>query len=717
MWAIRFILIGILATMVCVDWHLLRNRSRYEGLLENRTFNITTVIVWNFFCYLVVGLPPAGGWNLRPYWLRDQSVCIGLAVIGLLLICAGALISFTTLKQRKVIGVQDVKEGLITLGFYRYFRHPIYTGIMWVSLGLPLAMRNPDGLLMFPAIFFIHFAAAINEEKNDMCVRFREQYQAYKRTTRMFGPIWLWGAAFGSNLLFIIVIIFVPIIGGCSTTPHLTAQERKEDIQFLADWARDYSPFVKLTEELKGNPGYEALLPKYLEYAEQAQTNEEFYKVVRGYYDLICSNGHRYLVPESEFKWGKAAIILGVIDLGINPFKSDQALYWSRLAYGNLSTRAHPPFHIAHKDDKYLTDDDWQVDGVTVPQGSQITKVNGKSCTAYLDYIGEKTSLRYDAFSKDWTKEYLLIIDEGDDFAGWQVDFLLPDNSIYSAFVPRIKGFPAPKEEKIRTVEPKENCTCIELADDVGYIRIKSFTLSPLDFVFTGSVKKDGKKIKAFLDHSGGKYSKLIIDIRDNWGGLPYYGYDNLIRPFLDESVTYDQVAGIRRKYKDDLKKSVLKTLRTRCSTKKEHVTNIEQVDVPEGFDDGDWVFYQLTRKMEPQNRYDFNGRLYVLVNGNTFSAADDYANAVKRIGFARLVGRNTRGGCAAYIGPPVLRLPASGMIFRVETELVINPDGSFNELFGTPPDIKLPPADLPKSITKEELLKDEWIKKIMTDL
>jgi hypothetical protein len=56
-------------------------------------------------------------------------------------------------------------------------------------------------------------------------------------------------------------------------------------------------------------------------------------------------------------------------------------------------------------------------------------------------------------------------------------------------------------------------------------------------------------------------------------------------------------------------------------------------------------------------------------------------------------------------------------MIFRVETELVINPDGSINELFGTPPDIKLPLADPPKSITKEDLLKDEWIKKIITDL
>jgi hypothetical protein len=56
-------------------------------------------------------------------------------------------------------------------------------------------------------------------------------------------------------------------------------------------------------------------------------------------------------------------------------------------------------------------------------------------------------------------------------------------------------------------------------------------------------------------------------------------------------------------------------------------------------------------------------------------------------------------------------------MIFRVETEMVINPDGSVNELFGTPPDIEPEVADPPKSITKEDLLKDEWIKKVINEL
>jgi C-terminal processing protease CtpA/Prc len=82
----------------------------------------------------------------------------------------------------------------------------------------------------------------------------------------------------------------------------------------------------------------------------------------------------------------------------------------------------------------------------------------------------------------------------------------------------------------------------------------------------------------------------------------------------------------------------------------------------------------------------------------------------------ATLVGRNTRGGGAGYIVSPAIILPASGIALRVETELVLNPDGSVNEMFGTPPDIQLPVADPPKSITKEDLLKDEWIKWALAD-
>ncbi|MGD2095451.1 MAG: S41 family peptidase [Phycisphaerales bacterium] len=510
--------------------------------------------------------------------------------------------------------------------------------------------------------------------------------------------------------------MLAPLISGCSMTPKLTAEERKKDIQYLADWARDYCPFVELNEKYKNTPSYEALLPKYLEYAEQAQNNREFLLVLDGYFKVIGASGHYYPIPKSTLKLAKVGMRLGVIDLGVTPDKLDRAVYWAGL-YQKISTRAHPPFRIVHRQGRYYTDDDWRSNRTTIPRGSEIIKVDGMTCPSFLKFIKESTFLRYDAYPKGWINQYLLVIDEGDDFMGWHVDFLLPDNSTCRTFVPKIKGPPAPRQEPVQTIERQANCTCLELTENVGYIRIKGCMSGQLSYIFRGFIKKDRNKIKAFLDRSEGKYSKLIIDFRNTNGGLPLYGYDVLISPFLDEPAVYSQAVGLKTKYLTDTDEPILQFLRKDVSDKEAHVTNLTKIQPPEGFSSNEWTFYKVTRRIEPHDRYNFDGHIYVLINGGCFSAADDYPNAVKQIGFATLVGCNTAGGAASYLGSPYIMLPASGMVFRAETELVINPDGSYNELFGTPPDIELEPADLPKSIDKEELLKNEWVKKIIYEL
>jgi hypothetical protein len=55
-----------------------------------------------------------------------------------------------------------------------------------------------------------------------------------------------------------------------------------------------------------------------------------------------------------------------------------------------------------------------------------------------------------------------------------------------------------------------------------------------------------------------------------------------------------------------------------------------------------------------------------------------------------------TRGGAAAYFAPVMVRLPRSGIIFVLEVDLLLNQDGTFNELFGTKPDVKLQELDYP---------------------
>jgi len=514
-------------------------------------------------------------------------------------------------------------------------------------------------------------------------------------------------------VLLSFLILF--IIAGCVTAPKLTPEDRKRDIQFLADWARDYSPLVELNEKHKGTPSYEALLPKYLEFAEQAQSNEDFYQVVLGYFSVIGASGHAYMLPDNVLKWASVGSLLGVCKYGVTSRQFQQARYWPKLA-GNLSNRAHPPFHVEGREGRYFTGDDWQYDGTTIPKGSEILKVNGMTCSCYLDFIKANTSLKYDAYPKGWADYFLMIIDEGPSFEGWQVDFAPTDGSVLAAFVPKVKGFPTSKEEKIHTIEPKANCTCLELADDVGYIRIRSFQRHPLDYLFKRFINKERKKIESFLERSRGEYSKLIIDVRNNSGGDPVYFYENLIRPFLDQPVTYRHTVGLKRRFLKDTKPSVLRELRKVMVPK--YVTDIKEVIPPEGFDDKKWIFYEITRRLEPAKPYTFNGEIFILINSGCFSACDDYANTIKRIGTATLAGRTTGGaGGIGYCMTPFVRLPQSGMVFALDIHLPLNPDGSFTALHGLEPDIELPDADPPKSITKEDLLKDIWIRKIIQDL
>jgi hypothetical protein len=518
-------------------------------------------------------------------------------------------------------------------------------------------------------------------------------------------------------LIIVFALLLVFFGSGCSVTaPKLTAEDRKRDIQYLADWTRDYHPFIELAEKKLNIPSYEKLLPRYLEFAEQAETHEEFFFVVNSYLRVIGSCGHFHWIPEENLNINKIGTYAGILKLGITPGEFNRARYWPRLL-NTLSIHAHPPFSVECRESKYFTGDDWQYDETSLPKASEILRVNGMTCARYLDHLKTNTWLKYEALPNEWVDELLMSIDEGPSFKGWQIDFGLPDGSKLTAFVPKIKGFPGSKEERIwTTVEPEANCTCLELTEDVGYIRIKSCRPGILDYLLQTQGKKDRNKIKTFLNRSEGKYSKLIIDVRNNQGGMQQYCYNTLISPFLDEPVTYSQIAGVKTKYLSDTDKSVLKWLRKDMSTKRVHAIRVTEIQPPEEFDPNQWTFYEVTRKIEPRNRYNFKGDLYFLMNRGCFSATDNLLNEVKRIGLATLVGRNTRGGGAGYIVSPALILPASGMALRVETELVLNPDGSVNELFGTPPDIELPVADPPQSITKEDLLKDEWIKWTLAD-
>lgn len=112
-------------------------------------------------------------------------ISIALTVIALILI---------------VLGWRDVYHGywkktkgagkVIKTGVYKYIRHPQYTGVLLIAIGLILNWATLTTLLMFPAIVWMYIRLAKKEEQ-DMISEFGEEYINYSRKTKKFIPfIW-----------------------------------------------------------------------------------------------------------------------------------------------------------------------------------------------------------------------------------------------------------------------------------------------------------------------------------------------------------------------------------------------------------------------------------------------------------------------------------------------------------------------------------------------
>jgi protein-S-isoprenylcysteine O-methyltransferase Ste14 len=196
-WSIRLGLAVVLFAIVGSSRLLLSNREKYRRTLENTPLAILDVVAYNACCYLLVAFPADPSVVPTPSILAAPGVVIGLRVVGGASLVAGVTLILMTALRRRVIGGQETKEGLITSGVYQFARHPIYVGIVLISLALALMTVNVDGMMVLPLVFLANFLQSEVEEKYDVGERFREEYGAYRRTTPRFGPRWLWFALAG----------------------------------------------------------------------------------------------------------------------------------------------------------------------------------------------------------------------------------------------------------------------------------------------------------------------------------------------------------------------------------------------------------------------------------------------------------------------------------------------------------------------------------------
>ena len=169
------------------------------------------------------------------------------------------------------------------------------------------------------------------------------------------------------------------------------------------------------------------------------------------------------------------------------------------------------------------------------------------------------------------------------------------------------------------------------LRDNIGYIRLASFTITP-------------EFIQALRDLKARKVSKIIIDVRNNGGGN-----SNPVPQLLSQFVTerlpigaYLEKTGPKH---DDVTKPI-------------------------------WIY------TEPKTTNDWNIPIVVLINRVSYSATSYFAATVKGLPNMKVVGQTTGGGAGGHLGYQLsnewlIRVSASDFICKDKKsiELGVEPD------------------------------------------
>lgn len=132
---------------------------------------------------LLVGLALDGalseGLPSSPLWLRLAAAAIVLAGMGLIIVALGLFRRNSTRPEP-----WRPSTALVTGGFYRFTRNPMYLGMALFYAGIALLFLSPiAGVLLLPVLVVIDRLVIAREEVY-LAKRFGAPYESYRRRVR-----------------------------------------------------------------------------------------------------------------------------------------------------------------------------------------------------------------------------------------------------------------------------------------------------------------------------------------------------------------------------------------------------------------------------------------------------------------------------------------------------------------------------------------------------
>ncbi|NOY59085.1 MAG: isoprenylcysteine carboxylmethyltransferase family protein [Calditrichaeota bacterium] len=112
-----------------------------------------------------------------PAWLKLIICQLGgfVMLIGLIIMSKGWRL------------IHAAKDELVTTGIYASVRHPQYSGLFLITVGMLIQWPTIITLVMWPILMFAYYRLAMREER-EMEKNFREEYPTYRQQVPAFIP-------------------------------------------------------------------------------------------------------------------------------------------------------------------------------------------------------------------------------------------------------------------------------------------------------------------------------------------------------------------------------------------------------------------------------------------------------------------------------------------------------------------------------------------------
>jgi protein-S-isoprenylcysteine O-methyltransferase Ste14 len=168
------------AALVAASWQSLR-RPRSHGF-------------WRFFAWesiLILFVLQVERWFVEPFAWHQLISWALLLLSGALVVEGVRLLKVAGRPERGTARpgeyALEATTRLVTVGLYRYIRHPLYASLLALAWGI--FFKDPALLPLLPALLATAcLAATARADEREMLEKFGDEYAAYMRTTRMFVP-------------------------------------------------------------------------------------------------------------------------------------------------------------------------------------------------------------------------------------------------------------------------------------------------------------------------------------------------------------------------------------------------------------------------------------------------------------------------------------------------------------------------------------------------